>query len=182
MSDEAQGRIGDFFSRQRAVLQLTQGLFEHAIGQCADNVVVGPRPGPGVALFEEHPLVLFVAWLGDANQFPQSREFFAMEFENEFSLVKAVPRVPDGFPSAAVPDDDGAGAVLFRRNGPFKAAVVERVVFDMHRHTFLGRIATRAFWHGPAQQNPIELEAQIVVKAARPVLLNHISQLIARAP
>jgi hypothetical protein len=82
-----------------------------------------------------------------------------MDFENKLSLVHAGARVPNGLPSAAVPDDYGARAVLPWRNGAFEPAIVNGMVFHMNRHPFLSRVVAWSLRNGPAQQDPIELES-----------------------
>ncbi len=57
---------------RRTFLESAQGLFDHAVGQGDDHVVLRQRPRPGVALLEEKPRFLLVAWLGDTYQFPQA--------------------------------------------------------------------------------------------------------------
>src|SRR3546814_4629855 len=48
--------------------------------------------------------------------------------------------IADRQPRAVVPDDDLARAVLAFRNRSLKAAVVDRMVLDMHRHALLARV------------------------------------------
>ena len=46
---------------RRTFLEPAQGLFDHAVGQGDDHVVLGQRPRPGVALLEEKSGFLLVA-------------------------------------------------------------------------------------------------------------------------
>ena len=46
------------------------------------------------------------------------------------------------------------------------------MVFGLHREPLLLRVVRRAFGHGPALQDAIKLEAEVVVEAFGGVLLN----------
>ena len=116
--------------------------------------------------------VLLVARLGDPHQLPQAGELLAVEAKDELALGHAVARIADRLPRAAVPDDHGAGAVLARRDRALEAGVGERMVLDVDRHLHLRRVERRPLRHRPAEQHAVELEAKVVVQAARPVLLD----------
>ena len=81
-------------------------------------------------------------------------------------------RILDRLPGAAVPQHDGAAAILALRDVPFEAAVFERVVLDVDGETLFRRIEARPPRHRPALQNAVELEPEIVVQPRRGVLLN----------
>ena len=167
-----QARGADRDSARLAQLDGPERLVDHAIGQRGDHVVVGQRPRPGVTLLEQDPRILLVAGLGDAHQLPEAGELFAVQLEQQLALGHAVARVADRLPVAAVPDDHRAGAVLARRDRAFEAAVGHGMVFDMDRHALLGRIEAWALGHRPAQQDAVELEAKVVVKARGPMFLD----------
>ena len=76
-------------------------------------------------------------------------------------------------PRSPVPDDDVARAVLGVRDHAFEVEVLERVVFDVHGHPLHVGIERRSFWNRPTDENPIELESQVVVKPARSMALHH---------
>ena len=46
------------------------------------------------------------------------------------------------------------------------------MVLDVHRHPLFGRIVARPSRHRPAQHDAVELEPEVVVQPARPVLLD----------
>ena len=46
------------------------------------------------------------------------------------------------------------------------------MVFGPHRHALLLRVEARTAWHRPAQQNAVELQAQVVVQSRGGVLLH----------
>ena len=46
------------------------------------------------------------------------------------------------------------------------------MILDVHREPFGLRIERRALWHGPRQEDPFPLEAEVVVQMAREVFLD----------
>jgi hypothetical protein len=62
------------------------------------------------------------------------------------------------------------------RDHALEAGVFDRVVLDMHRESFHARIKAGAFWHGPALEHPVQLQAKIVMQPARSTLLDHEEQ------
>ena len=155
-----------------ALLDQAERRRHDAVGQGRDHVVLGQRPRPFVLLLEQHPWVLAVARLGDPHQLPQAGELLAVQPEQQLALGHAFARVAHRLPGAAVPDDHFPGAVLLRRDRPFEAGVVERMVLDVDRHLHLRRVVRRPLRHRPAQQHAVVLEAEVVVQPARPVLLD----------
>jgi len=107
-----------------------------------------------------------------AHQRPTAFELVAVQAKLQVPLAQALARIALGLPLAAVPYDHLAGAVLPRRNRALEAGVVQRVVFHMHRHALVGGVEARPLGHGPALQRAVELEAEVVVQAARMVLLH----------
>ena len=71
-----------------------------------------------------------------------------------------------------VPDHDTAGAVLAFRDLAFEAAVVERVVLDLHGQPPVLGIQARLFRHGPALEHAVVLEPEVVVEPRRIVFLH----------
>src|SRR4029077_13654978 len=92
----------------------------------------------------------------------------------ELELTPPIPLrgVAHGDPLPAIPQQHVAGAVLARRDRALEAAVVERMVLDVHREALLGRIEARALRHGPALQHAIHLQTKVVVQAAGGVTLD----------
>ena len=157
---------------RRTFLEPAQGLFDHAVGQGDHHVVLGQRPRPGVALLEEKPGFLLVTWLGDTHQFPQASQLLAVQLEEQLALGQFLARIADRFPGATVPDDDGSGTVLPGWDRAFKAAVGNRVVFDVDRHALFMRIEAGPLGHRPAKQDAVQLQAKVVVQPRGPVLLD----------
>ena len=57
---------------------------------------------------------------------------------------------------------------------PSKPPYSKRMVLDLDRKALLARDEARAFRHGPALQDPVQLEAEIIVKPAGGMLLDDI--------
>ena len=71
---------------------------------------------------------------------PAAVQLLAVELEFEMALREALVRIADRLPTAAIPDDHRAAAILALRDRAFEIAVFERVILDMHRQTLLA-------WH-----------------------------------
>ncbi len=82
-------------------------------------------------------------------------------------------RIPRRFPGAAVPQQHGAAAVLALGDDALELAVLERVILDVHRQPLVGRVEAGPLRHRPALQHAVQLEPEVVVQAARRVLLDH---------
>lgn len=95
-----------------------------------------------------------------------------MKAENELACSHTIDGIAYGLPCASVPDDDLTSTILFRRYGSLEACVVERVVLDMHGHALRFRVVARPLRHCPRQEDAARLKPEIVMQAARPVLLD----------
>src|SRR4029077_7980145 len=80
---------------------------------------------------------------------------------------------------SAVPDLDSPGAVLALRDLAREGRVVERVILDVNGQRSLSRFEGHALRHGPAGERALALEAEVVMKAARVVALDHEDRLLA---
>ena len=76
------------------------------------------------------------------------------------------------FIRSSVPQQHAAGAVISRRDRPFKIAVGDGVIFYMDCKSFLLRIKRGPFWDGPREQHAVQLQAQVVMQSARAMSLN----------
>src|SRR5580704_12684250 len=81
-----------------------------------------------------------------------------------------------GGPGAAIPYDHRPAAVLPLRDCPFEHEIFQGMIFGSYGKTLVGDNEARSLWHGPAQQDPIELESKIVVEPPCRMLLNHKSR------
>ena len=84
----------------------------------------------------------------------------------------AVALLLDELVRAAVPDLDGAGAVLALRDLALERRVVERMVLDVHGEVLRARLERHALRYGPAREHAVALEPEVVVEAARGVSLD----------
>ena len=75
-------------------------------------------------------------------------------------------------PGSAIPNNDFAGTVLFGRNGALESRIGNRMIFNGDGHAFVFGIETRPFRNGPTFHGAFELQAQVVMQLAGPVLLN----------
>ena len=71
--------------------------------------------------------------------------------------------MPSGAQVAAVPQLDGAAAVLALGDRALEVAIIQRMVFDFHGQALVMRIERRALGHGPGFEYPVEFEAEIIV-------------------
>lgn len=99
-------------------------------------------------------------------------QFLAAQFEFQLAVAIAGLGIFVWHPHATVPDDNGAGAIVAGRNYAFEIGVVERMIFDMHGHALDGWVEARSLGHGPAFERAIEFQAEVVMQAARGVLLD----------
>ena len=99
-------------------------------------------------------------------------ELLAVEPEGEAAFAVVLARIALGLPAAAVPEHDRAAAVLPLRDRALEAAVIERVVLDMDGKPLLAGDEARTLGDRPALEHAVELEAEIVMEAARGVLLD----------
>src|SRR5262249_40112055 len=128
-----------------------------------------------VVRLEQEPRLLLLAWLArHAHQVPAALELLARELEAQMALAVAELRIELGRPRALVPDHHRAAAVGALRNDSLEAAVLDRMVLDMHREALLARDQARPLGHCPALQDAVELEAEVVVQPPRRVFLNHV--------
>ena len=98
-----------------------------------------------------------------------------MEPELELAVLDRLAPVERrrlGLPGAPVPDDDVAGAVLLGRDDALEVEVLDRVVLDVDGHAPDLRVEGRALGDGPADEDAVDLEAEVVVEARRAMALD----------
>src|SRR4029079_15734902 len=99
----------------------------------------------------------------------------AVEDELQFPIRDRPPRVGGlglGLPGAPVPDDHVARAVLLGRDHSLEIEVLDRVVLDVDRHPPGARILGQALRDRPADEDALDLEAEVVVEAGRAMALD----------
>ncbi|GAO05323.1 hypothetical protein PSR1_04232 [Anaeromyxobacter sp. PSR-1] len=133
-----------------------------------------PRPGERIAaVLQEQPLALPALRGAGPDQRPLTVELVAAQPEDELAAGQPVLGVADRPPRAAIPHDDGPGAVVPRGNDPLEVGVLDRVILDLDGHAAVGRVGGRALRHGPAPQRAAQLQPEVPVEPPRRVLLDH---------
>ena len=103
--------------------------------------------------------------------------------QDELQRTRAQPRVHIRMselrlPRSLVPDHHRPAAVLPLRNNAFKPAIVNRMIFDLHRESFVAGKITRPLRNRPALQHTIPPKPKIVVQVRSRLLLNNKRQLL----
>ncbi len=139
-----------------------------------ENVWIAGATRRRIVRLDQEPLLLLLSGArAHAHEMPFPVQLFALEHESEAALPVVFVRVTLGIPTAAIPDQHGATAVLPLRDGALEAVVLDRMILDVHGQALLARHQAWAARDGPALHHPVELEPEIVVQAARRVLLDH---------
>ena len=87
-------------------------------------------------------------------------------------MRRALAGIAVGRPEAAVPEHDGAAAILALGDGAFEVAVIERVIFGLDGKPLVAGVERGALGHRPGLEHAIDLKAQVIVKARGGVLLD----------
>ncbi len=137
--------------------------------------------GPAVAVhslvvpvLDQQP-VLLVPFSGPglhAHQHPTSLELLSLEGELQIAPAQSLVGIAHRLPDPAIPELHGPSPVLALGDGPFEAAVLERMVFHPRGQMPVLGIEGRPFGHGPGQEDAVEFESEVVVQPARGVLLD----------
>ena len=132
--------------------------------------------GVVVVLVDEQPLLLAPPLpLRGPHEHEAPGELLALDVEVQIALRDGLGRIDPGLgaPPSPVPDDDVAAAVLAGRDHALEVGVLDRVVLDLHREPADARVERRSLGYGPADEDTVELEAQVVVQSAGPMALDH---------
>ncbi len=142
--------------------------------------VVG-RIGLRVLGFEKEPLRLAAAArtvvssspIG-ADEVPVADELFAKETNMDVSLVEhgVLLARRDRLVGPAVPDEHVPGAILLVRDASLELVVRHGVVLGLDRQPANDGVVARPLGHRPADHGAVDLEPEVVMQAARVVLLN----------
>ena len=103
---------------------------------------------------------------------PGAAQLVATQLEAQLAARERLVRVFERDPDAAVPHDRLAGAVVALGDHAFEVGVLDGMVLDLHGEPLLAGIERRTFRHRPRAQHAAVLEPQVVVEAARRVLLD----------
>jgi hypothetical protein len=126
-----------------------------------------------VALVQEHPC-LAAALAVAADEHEPAAQLVPVDLRVQLSgldrgaWVVGLHRLP----GADVPHHDVAAAVLARGDHALEVEVLDRVVLDVHGEPPCRGVERRALGDRPADQHPVDLEPQVVVKPAGPVTLH----------
>ncbi len=99
-----------------------------------------------------------------------------MELKLQFAGSITRPRVADGLPRTAVPDDDRTRAILLRWNHAFEAGVRQRMILNLYRQALLRRVKAGSLGYCPAFQRTIQLQAEVVMQTPCGMLLDYKGQ------
>src|SRR5437868_6510011 len=140
------------------------------------GVVLRIPAGDGrvVVLVEEQPRLLAIAVGLRPHEHEAALQLLALEVEVEFPVGDRPPRIValGRLPRPPVPHDHVAGAVAAFGDHALEVEVVERMVFDMDGQPPGPGVERRALGHGPAGQDPADLEPEVVVQPAGPVAVH----------
>ena len=103
---------------------------------------------------------------------PTAVQLFTVEPALQVAVAVTGMRIGEWPPCAAVPDHDGSAAVLAFRDDAFEVGVFDGVVFDVNGKATLAGIEARTSWNGPAFQDAVEFNAEIVMEPRGVVLLD----------
>ena len=145
-------------------------------GLHARGMVLGvPAADRGLVLLLQHePSLAAIVGIGPDDRVA-AVEALAAQDELDLALAKADAggRLAWlGLPGSPVPDDDVSPAVLLRRDDALEVEVLDRVVLGAHRQAADLRVEGRPLRDGPADEDAVDLEAEVVVQRRRAMALN----------
>ena len=125
-------------------------------------------------MLDQQPVGAFAAAavMAHAHEHPTAMQLFTVQREFQIALLVSAFRIV-GFPIAAIPELHGAAAILALWNGAFEIAIVQRMIFHLHRQPLVMRIERGTLRHCPGFEDSVELQPQIVMQARRGVFLDH---------
>ncbi len=136
-------------------------------------------PGMLVAVLDQQPVHPLAGPALHADQHPAAMQVLAVQGELQVAGCQALlGRHALRRPGAAVPELDGAAAILAFRDGALEVAVVQRVVLHLDRQPLVMRVQRRAARDRPGLEHAVEFQPQVVVQPGRVVLLDDEAQLV----
>src|SRR5580700_1910232 len=131
-------------------------------------------------MFDQPPVgaLTLVPILLKPYQYPAAVQAHAIEREFELTLLECLLRRLATLwrPETAVPELHRTAAVLTLRNRALKIAVVERMVFHLHRQALIGRIERWSARNCPGLEDSVPFQAQVIVQSTCRVLLDDKTQ------
>ena len=135
-------------------------------------------------MLDQKPVVAVAALavVAHAHDHPTALQLFARERELQLALAQRPLRIATvlGSPEAAVPEHDGAATVLALRDRALEVAVVERVVLDLHGEAPVTGVERWPFGDGPGLEDPVHLQAEIVMQPGCGMLLDDKTRVFSR--
>ncbi len=130
--------------------------------------------GEFVAMLDQEPVgpLAPVAVVAHAHQHPAATKLVAVQREFQIALLESFFGIVR-YPIATVPELHRAAAILALRNGAFEIAVIQRMIFHLHRQPLVVRIERGAARDRPGFEDAVELQPEIVMQPGRSVLLDH---------
>src|SRR5579871_3928200 len=126
-----------------------------------------------VGLDEEPWLGLLPAPRPHADQMPFAFEARTFELKREMPFGEPLVGIAFRNPTAVIPHNHRAAAVLAFGDVALEVEVLDRVVLGAHREPLLAEREAWAARDCPALEDAVKLEPQVVVEPARGVFLNH---------
>src|SRR6266516_3060231 len=127
------------------------------------------RIGRLVFLLDQQPVLLRPG----ANQGIASVQPDAVETELDLAaLERFCRRALLELERAPVPDHHRAAAVLALGDGALEVVVADRMVLDMSGESLFRRVQGWTLRDGPADENAVHFQAEVVMESRRPVLLD----------
>ena len=134
-----------------------------------------------IRLLDQQPvLALFVP--AHADEIPAAFQPLAVQFEGEMALLQSGVRIAFRLPGASVPEHHRPAAIFAFRDRALEGAIGQGMILGPHRQPLVGRIEAGPFGHGPAQQNAVQFQPEIVMQTRGVVLLDQVRKLLVCAP
>src|SRR5205814_9345080 len=115
---------------------------EHAVRQLLEDPRAGARLRLRVFALEEQPLpACALAPAGGAHEVEPATQLVPIELERQAAAAIRLARITLRRPSATVPDDHTAAAVLTLRDDALEVPVFDGMILGLHSEAFHVRIA-----------------------------------------
>ena len=141
---------------------------DHRLGIAIDRLLLARGT---VRLLEQEPFLLLLA---HAHERPAPAELESEELQLHLSTLVLLERILglEGAEPPVIPHDDRSGSVVPCRDDSLERAVLQRMVLDVDRQPLLLHARRGPFGHRPTLERSVQLEAEVVMHVARPVLLD----------
>ena len=157
----------------RVARDLGHGAAGEDARQMATDQIVAAA-GMGVVDLAQQPvLALFARARLHADEQPFALHPFAVEREVQMAAIDVLRALArDRRPGTAVPQHHRAAAIFTLGDRALEIGIGKRMILGAHREPLVGGIGARPFRHRPALEHTVGLEAEVIMKARRVVLLD----------